>query len=114
MARTFVVTDDLDGSSNAETVTFAFDGVSYEIDLSKKNRTALEKALKPYIAAGRKASSGRAATRGAGRSRRGTSAASHREELAAIRTWARANGWPDLGERGRIPQDVQDAYHAAH
>ena len=35
-----IVTDDLDGSENAETVSFGFDGVTYEIDLAKKNRAS--------------------------------------------------------------------------
>jgi hypothetical protein len=32
--------DDLDGTEGAETVAFALDGVSYEIDLSEKNAAA--------------------------------------------------------------------------
>ncbi|MEO7000057.1 MAG: histone-like nucleoid-structuring protein Lsr2, partial [Terracoccus sp.] len=32
-----VLIDDLDGGNAAETVTFALDGVTYEIDLSDKN-----------------------------------------------------------------------------
>lgn len=47
-----IITDDLDGSGNAETVSFGFDGVTYEVDLGKKNRTRLEKALAPFIEAG--------------------------------------------------------------
>ena len=31
-----IITDDLDGSENAETVSFGFDGVTYEIDLGKR------------------------------------------------------------------------------
>ena len=52
MARqtTVTVTDDLDGSANAKEVSFGLDGTSWTIDLSAKNRAALEKALKPYIA----------------------------------------------------------------
>jgi hypothetical protein len=69
MAKSTVVylTDDLDGSEANETITFGFDGKTYEIDLNKKNAAALRKALKPYVDAGRSVSrqSGRAA--GAGR-----------------------------------------------
>lgn len=50
------VIDDIDGSKNAEEVSFAYQGIEYTIDLSKKNRTALERALKPYIEAGTKKS----------------------------------------------------------
>jgi hypothetical protein len=50
--------DDLDGkqirSATGGTVSFSLDGVAYEIDLSAKHRRELEKALDPYIAAGRK------------------------------------------------------------
>jgi hypothetical protein len=49
MARTVVITDDLDGSSPAEEVTFAWDGVTWAIDLSEGNRQKLEAALQPYL-----------------------------------------------------------------
>ena len=36
--------DDLDGSEASETVAFAVDGSSYEIDLSKSNAAAMRRA----------------------------------------------------------------------
>jgi len=36
-----------------------------------------------------------------------------RERLKAIRDWARKNGHPDLGDRGRIPQRIVTDYDAA-
>lgn len=36
------------------------------------------------------------------------------EQLKEIREWARGNGWPDLKDRGRIPEKAMDAYKAAH
>jgi hypothetical protein len=36
-----VTTDDLDGSPDAETVSFGLDGVSYEIGLAPANKTRL-------------------------------------------------------------------------
>ncbi len=39
---------------------------------------------------------------------------SDRERLRAIREWARDNGYPELGNRGRIPQHIVDEYEAAH
>ena len=46
-----VITDDLDRSPGAETVTFGLDGVSYEIDLAQPNRARLSEALAPFITA---------------------------------------------------------------
>jgi hypothetical protein len=101
-----IITDDLDGSENAETVSFAFDGVTYEIDLGKKNRSRLKKALAPFIEAGRRAPrSGR--RRGA--SRPGGSPA----DRSALRAWARAAGLK-VSERGRISADIMRQYDAAH
>ena len=100
------MTDDLDGSKADRTVTFAVDGNSYEIDLSKRNASAFEKALAPYIQAARKVK--------APRGRRGTGARSQPNiDRAAVREWARTNGF-EISDRGRIPAGVIDAYQAAH
>lgn len=47
--------DDLTGGNAAETVPFALDGTTYEIDLNKKNVAALRRAIGMYIEAGRPA-----------------------------------------------------------
>jgi Spy/CpxP family protein refolding chaperone len=101
-----VVSDDLDGSDGAETVSFGFDGLSYEIDLSEKNRAKFEKAFEPYVQAGRRTSS---------RSRRPSSArtTSPRIDRAAIRSWAKEQGM-HVSERGRISAEVMQQYEAAH
>jgi Lsr2 len=49
MARTIVITDDLDGTPNAEEVRFTWDGVEWAIDLAEGNRKKLEEALKPFL-----------------------------------------------------------------
>ncbi len=54
-----VTTDELDGSPDAETVSFGLDGMSYEIDLATANKTRLADAVAPYVPAGRKVSRGR-------------------------------------------------------
>ncbi|SDR21697.1 histone-like nucleoid-structuring protein Lsr2 [Actinopolyspora saharensis] len=41
--------DDIDGSEAQQTVTFAMDGVSYEIDLSEQNARKLRELFGPYI-----------------------------------------------------------------
>jgi Lsr2 len=102
-----IVTDDLDGSENAERVSFSLDGVSYEIDLATKNRAKLEKALAPFIEAGRKVPrSGR---------RRGPVHAngSSADRGAAVRAWAKASGLK-VSERGRVSADIMRQYEAAH
>jgi Lsr2 len=50
-----IITDDLNGSEHAETVSSGFDGATYEIDLGKKNRSRLRRALAPFIEPGRRA-----------------------------------------------------------
>jgi Lsr2 len=108
MAKTVsvVITDDLDGSPDAETVTFTFDGQSYEIDLGNKNIAAFSESLRPFMDAGRRTAqrSGARAGRGATRSR---------NDNAAVRAWAAAQGLK-VSERGRISADIVSKYEAAH
>ena len=96
-----ILSDDLDGKEGKDigTVTFGFDGSTYEIDLSKKNRAALEKALSPYIAAARKASSA---------PRRSTRKSSPRV-TPEDRAWLRSNGFPNVKDRGRLPGEATEA-----
>ena len=47
MARQTTITDDMDGSPNAETISYSFDGQDYEIDLSPENREKFRQALAP-------------------------------------------------------------------
>ena len=108
MAKTInvVVTDDIDGSRAAGTVTFTFNGQEYEIDLSEKNRVRLEKSLQPFIAAGRRAVVQRKTVRAA-------RPAGPRIDRAAIRAWAAGQGL-QVSERGRISAEVMSKYEAAH
>jgi hypothetical protein len=109
-----ILSDDLDDSISAdETVTFALDGTTYEIDLSDKNATEMRDAFGKYVSAARKVSSrGRAS--GAGRSRAtGGGGRMDREQAGAIREWARKNGH-EVSDRGRIPASVVEAFEAAH
>jgi hypothetical protein len=106
--------DDINGSDipegEGERVTFSLRGVDYQIDLSEANVAKLDKALKPYV---------EAATRVGGR-RRGrtaksvsTNGASAKEQLAAIREWAREEGY-EVSSRGRIRAEIVEAFEAAH
>jgi hypothetical protein len=61
MAKTVIVklTDDIDGGDADETVHFALDGKTYEIDLSAANAATLRETFKPFIEKGRASSGGR-------------------------------------------------------
>jgi hypothetical protein len=110
MAKTVITTDDIDGSANAETVEFSFGGTSYTIDLTKRNRAAFEKALKPYIQVAHKKSGRgrRPSTSIRGRGQRSNRSA----DLADVRAWAAANDL-EVAPRGRISKAVMDAYSTA-
>ena len=112
MAKQTTVTliDDIDGSPADEQVEFAVDGKSYEIDLSAANSAKLRNALAPFISAARRTGGGR---RGSGSSSTPSRPAADRVQNQAIREWAQAQGMK-ISERGRIPSNVLEAYHAAH
>ena len=94
--------DDLDGSEAKETIAFALDGKSYEIDLNERNAAALRAALEPFITVAR-STRARARARGeAGRER----------DAKAIRLWAQAQGLT-IAARGRIPSEVIEKYRAS-
>lgn len=111
MAQKHIVqlVDDINGAEADETVSFALDGARYEIDLSAENAANLRQTLSLYIDNARKAS--RTTMRPLGAPRRGTRA--DREQTAAIRRWARKNGHK-IGDKGRIPIHIVEAYHASH
>jgi hypothetical protein len=106
-----VLVDDLDGGDAAETVSFALDGVDYEIDLSEKHAGDLRNALSLYIGHGRRTGGRRRKSPAAGAGR--TAAATGGPSAAEIRAWARENGW-EVPERGRVAAEVREAYAAAH
>ena len=102
-----VITDDIDGSAGAEPVSFSIDGVNYEIDLAAQNRTRLEHAFSPFIAAGRQV---RAPGRGRPNGSRPVTTAADR---AGVRQWARTKGL-QVSERGRISTEILRQYEAEH
>jgi hypothetical protein len=110
-----VLEDDLDGGPAEDTVSFSLDGQGYEIDLNTDNAAALREALASYIGHARKLGGGNGGGNG-GRGRPGrarTSARVDREQIGAIRDWARRNGH-QVSDRGRIAAPVVDAYNKAH
>ncbi|MGP5253958.1 histone-like nucleoid-structuring protein Lsr2 [Brachybacterium sp. AOP43-C2-M15] len=101
-----ILTDDIDGSEATQTVSFALDGVAYEIDLNDSHAEQLREQLGTWIASGRRIG---------GRRTAGTrrTSGSNPERTARIREWARENGH-DVSDRGRIASTVIEAYDAAH
>ncbi|MDR1295391.1 MAG: Lsr2 family protein [Bifidobacteriaceae bacterium] len=100
-----LLVDDIDGRTADETVTFALDGVAYEIDLTNENAHHLRESLNRWIGGARKVS-GRA-RRGQGRRSSGTG------QTAVIREWAKSHGYT-VSDRGRIAADIRAAYDAAN
>ena len=108
-----VLIDDLDGSDGAETVRLGWNGDWREIDLSRKNRASLSRALDRYWNAGRPVSGPRSSSRR--RSSRATSSRSTetaKRDPKAIRAWASENGIA-VPARGRIPSVVEDQFNQA-
>ena len=107
-----VLVDDIDGNDASETVSFALDGVDYEIDLSDEHAAQLRDALALYIGHGRR-TGGR---RRSGRKSAGSAASGAADggpSAADIRAWAREHGY-EVPERGRVSAEVREAYAAAH
>ena len=100
------LTDDLDGSTATETVSFGLDGTSYELDLNAKNAAALRKALATYQGAARRV--GRSGSTPARRTRRSAGEV----DASAVRAWAASNK-NKVSSRGRISANVLAQFQAA-
>ncbi|MCX4827716.1 MULTISPECIES: Lsr2 family protein [Streptomyces] len=103
-----LLVDDLDGGEADETVTFALDGKSYEIDLTTANADKLRGLLEPYLKGGRR-TGGRSSGRGKARATSGGG----NQDTAQIRAWAKENGY-EVNDRGRVPQSIREAYEKAN
>ena len=103
MAQRVVTTleDDIHGGKASETVTFALDGVQYEIDLNDKNAKNLRNMLASFVEHARRTSS-----------RRKQGAPVRDFDPKAVRRWAEANGI-EISVRGRISAGVVQQFKAA-
>lgn len=94
-----------------EKVTFALDGKTYTLDLTKENADRFRTEVKPWVDIAEpvraQASAGRSSSRHASTGR------PERELTAKIREWA-ASQKIELSDRGRIPNEVREQYFAAH
>jgi hypothetical protein len=103
-----LLVDDLDGGEADETVTFALDGKTYEIDLTTTNADKLRDLLEPYLKGGRRTGGRASGGRGKARAASGSS-----QDTAQIRAWAKENGY-EVNDRGRVPANIRQAYEDAH
>ncbi len=113
-----ILVDDVDGGEASETVSFALDGVSYEIDVSESNASALRDALAPWVGHARRVGGrGGSSSGGSGGSSRakssGRSRGNSKFDLTDVRSWARENGF-QVSDRGRVSGEVLAAYEKAH
>lgn len=126
MARVTRYVDDMTGKEIEEgqggPVRFSLQDDYYEMDLSNDSLAKLEKLLQPYMDKAMVSEAPRvveAPARGRGRRAavapspgRGGSGLS-KDQLDAIRAWARANGY-EVADRGRIKGEIIEAFEAAH
>lgn len=113
--------DDLDESVADETVRFALDGQEFEIDLNRTHAVELRDALAKYKASARKVSGRRTNPQRQSAGVRYTATPTEsgrrvkptvdREQNEAVRTWARSQG-AIVGDKGRIPAAISEAYQA--
>jgi hypothetical protein len=102
------ITDDLDGSEDAQTVRIGWQGEWRVIDLGEKNLSALSKGFDRFWEAARPVRS----SNGSGRRARGASRSTNGRDPKAIRVWAEENGIK-VPARGRIPGNIEEQYNAA-
>ncbi|MDK4209791.1 Lsr2 family protein [Corynebacterium accolens] len=93
--------DDLDnqliGEDELEAVRFSVNGRSYLMDLSRDNARRFHEAIAPFVEAAHAA----------------PDAESPQVDPRKVREWAQKQGH-DVARRGKIPQNIIDAYNAAH
>lgn len=108
MQKTIVTKiDDVSGKefSEGETVTFAVNGQSFEIDLNKFNARNFHRSMAKYMEHGRKVTGGRTHV---------SRDVKHAPEYVhTVRAWAAENGI-EVSSRGRVPLSVYAAYESAN
>src|SRR5690349_25043090 len=90
----------------AETVSFAFDGSAYEIDVCAQHAKDLREKFGKYVEHARRVAGG-------GGGRRRSRSGPGRERSSEIRAWAKQRGHK-VSERGRIPAAISAEYESSH
>lgn len=95
-------------TTDVNTYSFQYSGTGYEIDLCQMHGQSFENQFGTWIGFARRM--GAATTTNGRRSNgRRATASTQTRNLKDVREWARGNGFK-LGDRGRIPREVLDAY----
>ncbi|MCA1839904.1 MAG: Lsr2 family protein [Actinobacteria bacterium] len=109
MQKTVVTyTDDITGkpAESVETVTFAVQGKTFEIDLNPLNKHNFERSLKKYMEHARE-------VRSTGRTSRVTRDVRHpKDYVHTVRAWAQSQGI-EISNRGRVPLALYERYEQA-
>jgi len=121
MGRKYVLLDDFDGKElpdDTTPVNLSLGRTTYALYLSEKNHGKLLEALNPFIENAETVTGTPRSTPAAPKA-----SSADKEHNKAVRAWAQATGYTfknaagedtTLGDRGRIPQEVFDAYDAAN
>ncbi len=107
-----IVQDDLTGhhSSSTTEVKVSVNGKSGVLDLTETSLAALTELVNGQGGDAIRRLFSSSSTTSKPRKR----TTSNSERLATIRVWAKVNGYPDIKKQGRIAQEIQDKYDAAH
>jgi hypothetical protein len=120
--RVFLTCDlhkETDQTEGMASIAFGYDGKLLELDVCREHFDEFNESISPWATAARpygRFGGPQDEGESKGRGRRvgaGTRSPSNREQLAAIRDWARSNGI-DVSERGRIPSSVVEAFEKAN
>jgi hypothetical protein len=87
----------------AKSYAFGWKDTTYEIDLCDMHAQNIEAAFAPWIGFGRRSEVRNATTKPRARANR------NGRDLKTVREWAKQNNYK-LGDRGRIPREILDAY----
>lgn len=98
-----VLADDMDGTtSNVETIEFGIENEKYSLDLNKKHRSELRKALKRFIDAAEQSQNNTPA-------RAVATPEDRKAESQRIRAWAKTHN-VSVPSRGRLPRAIVEQY----
>ncbi|MFD8515153.1 Lsr2 family protein [Streptomyces antimycoticus] len=105
MAKRVIVESDLSGEPDAETVSFAFDGKRYTVDLTEGEKEEFGELLSKYIDVAEEVTT-------TAQTAIPAQAQSSGPDPAKVRAWAQENGI-EVNAKGRVPHSVIAQYERA-